>query len=133
MTSDEVTLLQVNDAFYEAFAERDFNKMDDLWARGRAVTCIHPGWSPLVGREAVMASWRAILRSDNPRLEATGSQAFLHGDSAYVLCFEGTDGEPPLLCATNVFVREDGAWRLVHHQAGQLARTPDPTPQGPTN
>jgi hypothetical protein len=31
------------------------------------------------------------------------------------------------LCATNVFAREDGAWKLVHHHAGPvLRRVPPP-------
>jgi len=134
MNQEEVGVLAANDAFYEAFAQRDFQRMDDLWASARAVTCIHPGWTVLVGREAVMASWRAILRSDNPRIEPTSSRAYLHGDTAYVVCFEGARGESPVLCATNIFVREDGSWKLVHHQAGHLAQSP-PTPSsaGPTN
>jgi len=74
-----------------------------------------------------MSSWRAILRSDNPRIEPTAARAYLHGDAAYVLCFEGARGENPVLCATNVFVREQGAWKMVHHQAGHLAQTPAPT------
>jgi hypothetical protein len=44
--------------------------------------------------------------------------AFLHGDVAIVLCEEElADGS---LSATNIFVKEDGEWRLVHHQASQL-------------
>ena len=127
MTAEEVRVLAANDAFYEAFATRDFGRMDDVWAAEHDVTCIHPGWSMLVGRDAVMSSWRAILRSDNPRIEPTAARAYLHGDAAYVLCFEGARGENPVLCATNVFVREKGAWKMVHHQAGHLAQTPAPT------
>jgi hypothetical protein len=71
-----------------------------------------------------MASWRAILRSENPRIVPSDARAFVAGDVAWVVCFEGTEGAPPVLCATNVFLREDGAWKLVHHQAGHLAQTP---------
>jgi hypothetical protein len=42
------------------------------------------------------------------------------GESAYVVCGEAVDGAE--LVATNLFVREDGAWKLVHHQAGPVHR-----------
>jgi hypothetical protein len=42
------------------------------------------------------------------------------GDSAYVVCGESIEGAE--LVATNVFVREDGTWKLVHHQAGPVHR-----------
>jgi len=38
------------------------------------------------------------------------------------VCYEVLEGG--FLAATNVFVREDGAWRMVHHQAGA---SPPPT------
>jgi argininosuccinate lyase len=37
-----------------------------------------------------------------------------------VLCEEELDGGA--LAASNFFVREDGAWRLAHHHAGQIVR-----------
>lgn len=132
MDDAELEVLRANESFYRSFSGRDFAGMDELWARTRRVTCIHPGRSALVGRERVMASWRAILGGAN-RIEAGAAQAFLDGDAAYVVCFEGEHGEQPVLIATNIFVREDGHWRMVHHHAGPLARSPVPTSSGPSN
>ena len=42
----------------------------------------------------------------------------LYGDLAIVTCEESLDDNT--LVATNIFAREDGAWRLVHHQASPL-------------
>jgi SnoaL-like protein len=55
----------------------------------------------------------------------------LYGDAALVLCEEELDGGT--LVASNVFVREDGAWRIAHHQAGQLVarRQTSPRPGRP--
>jgi hypothetical protein len=64
--SDQISVLFANEAFYAAFAARDIEAMDELWSRRPNVTCIHPGWSPLIGRDSVMQSWRAIL--SNPRV-----------------------------------------------------------------
>src|SRR5574342_677836 len=133
MHEDDVHVLSANEAFYDAFATRDYERMDGLWARERQVTCIHPGWSVLVGRGPVMASWHAILRSDNPRIEATAARAYVTGDVAYVACFEGPRGESPILVATKVFVGEDDARSMVLHRAGHLASSPEMEITGRTN
>ena len=128
----ETDVLAANDAFYRAFATRDLAAMEALWAKARPVACIHPGWGPLVTREAVMESWQAILTGRNaPRIACRAAQAYMLGDTAFVTCFEAV-GEA-FLIATNIFAREDGQWRMVHHQAGptndappEPAQTPEP-------
>lgn len=118
----ESEVLAANRAFYDAFARRDLAAMDALWSRRMPVACIHPGWSPLRGRDQVMASWRAILGGGGaPAIRCSGATAHLVGDgAAYVVCVESVPGAR--LVATNLFVREDGHWRLVHHQAAPVAR-----------
>jgi SnoaL-like domain len=114
---DRVAVLFANEAFYAAFANRDYAAMERLWSRQHPVTCIHPGWRALVGRDAVMHSWQGILGHPSaPHIRCHDATAFLQGQIAYVLCYEILDSG--FLAATNVFVREDGAWRLLHHQAG---------------
>lgn len=119
--SDEEAVLAANLAFYEAFRARDAGWMARLWARERRVACIHPGLAALVGRDAVMSSWRAILgQPDAPAVECVDAEASLLGDAAFVTCIERAEGAE--LVATNVFAREGDAWRLVLHQAGPLNR-----------
>lgn len=110
----ETQVLAANTAFYDAFAARDIDAMDTLWARCAPVACIHPGWQPLRGRDAVIASWKAILGgSGSPPITAHGAVVHVLGEAAFVVCVERLPGAH--LLATNVFVLEDGAWRLVHH------------------
>lgn len=125
MTSTtEAELLAANQAFYEAFQRRDYAAMEALWARRAPVACIHPGWDPLFSRETVLESWRAILASPRqPAVACSRARPHLLGEAAYVVCVESIGGAD--LVATNVFVREDGAWRLVHHQAGPVAQRID--------
>jgi ketosteroid isomerase-like protein len=119
MTTDEQSVLDTNAAFYAAFAGRDMAALDELWSRHLAVTCIHPGWNVLSGRDAVIESWDAILSNpEQPRIVAGGAQVTLLGDSAIVICRELVSGNP--LAATNIFVREDGKWRLAHHHSGPV-------------
>ena len=117
-------VLFANEAFYRAFVDRDFDAMDALWSRRVHVACIHPGWSPIAGREQVMASWRGILSNpQSPQVACRRPQAFMQGESAFVICFEEVDGS--FLIATNYFAREGSGWKMTHHQAG-----PVPAPEG---
>jgi len=122
----EQEVLAANQAFYDAFAARDVAAMEALWAEHAPVTCVHPGWQALRGREAVLASWRGILQGPNPpAIRCTAPSAHLLGESAFVICTERLPGAE--LVATNFFVRESGTWKLVHHHAGGVARASEDT------
>jgi ketosteroid isomerase-like protein len=121
MSQMEREVLAANQAFYQAFATRDVKAMDDLWARHAPVACVHPGWKPMRGREQVMSSWSAILEGPSPpAISCAAPTPFVLDDVAFVVC---TEHIPPasFLAATNVFVREGGSWKLVHHHAGGIA------------
>lgn len=116
-------VLFANEAFYRAFADRDVAAMEALWSREAPVACIHPGWSALVTRQEVVESWRRILTNENaPKIACRDPSAFVHGEVAFVVCYEEIDGN--FLVATNVFRREGRQWKLVHHQAGPTSYTP---------
>jgi hypothetical protein len=124
-TRDEQEVLFANETFYRAFGDRDRRAMDEIWARENPVACVHPGWGALVGRAAVLESWMALLanpRSPTPACRA--ARAFVYGNAGFVICYEELRGN--FLLATNVFVRENGAWRIVHHQSGPTAERPPP-------
>jgi hypothetical protein len=124
--SQRPAVLFANDAFYTAFAAGDLDAMDALWARRAPVSCIHPGWAALYERDAIMASWRGILaspggvpgggkRRETAAIRCVRPEAFLLGEAAWVACYETLPNG--ILVATNIFAREDGAWRMVHHHA----------------
>jgi ketosteroid isomerase-like protein len=115
--TERAAVLFVNQAFYEAFRARDMETIDQLWAREAPVACIHPGWRALTTRTEVMDSWRDILASEGvPDIACRGAQAFLAGEHAIVICYEVIGGG--VLVATNIFRKEAGSWRMMHHQAG---------------
>lgn len=118
--TDRDAVLALNRAFYRAFSERDYPAMDALWAAHLPVSCIHPGWTVLVGRDAVMTGWGDILNAPaGPAIRARNERVSLYGDTAVVLCDEVLGHA--VLAASNLFAREGGEWRLVHHQAGPIA------------
>lgn len=115
--SDREAVLFANDTFYTAFAQGDFEQMRAAWADDREISCIHPGWQPLIGQQDVMDSWATILATgETAEIRCVGVKAFVLGDAAYVTGFERMPGT--LLSATNVFMRDGALWRMVHHQAG---------------
>jgi hypothetical protein len=119
VTTEEDDVLQANERFYQAFNRKDPELMDEVWSREHAVSCAHPGWNVLEGRDNVLDSWRGILSNPNqPRIVSGGATVTLFGDLALVVCRELVAGSP--LVATNVFVREDATWRLLHHQSGPV-------------
>lgn len=121
-------VISANEAFYVAFRNLDMEAMETIWARNDEVAVIHPGWPGIAGREQVMTSWRLILEGDSPpKIRTVDPKAYVHGDTAFVVCYEEVGGG--YLIATNIFVREDGAWRMVHHQAGPSPVKGSPTPE----
>lgn len=127
--SEHAAVLFANETFYRAFADRDLDLMDASWARNQPVSCIHPGWQVLDGRDEVMESWEGILGApEAPRITFTAARARLYGDVAVVTCCERLD--EAVLAATNVFVREGGGWVMVHHQAGPGALSEDEDEDG---
>ncbi|HVJ53352.1 MAG TPA: nuclear transport factor 2 family protein [Aliidongia sp.] len=119
--TDADTALSQNLEFYRAFSTRDLAAMDRLWAREAAVSCIHPGWAPLAGRDEVLASWRAILTGPSPpTVLCFDERATLFDGVAMVVCEEQL--ETVSLAATNLFVMENGLWRMVHHQSSQIVQ-----------
>lgn len=125
--SDKHAVLAANTAFYSAFSNADFAAMSAIWADD-GISCIHPGWPVLIGRQSVLESYHKILGNPTQeRIEHRNELVLVSHDDGRVFCVELVGGMA--LAATNWFKRIDGAWRLVHHQASPLAtRVPDAEP-----
>ena len=121
--SDEAAILAANAAYYSAFSSGDFAEMKRIWADDD-LSCIHPGWPALIGRQAVLESYRQILGgSDRDRIEPRNVTVIVGSDDARVVCVEFVGGAA--LAATNLFRRVDGGWRMTHHQASPIAELVD--------
>ncbi|MCA8927747.1 MAG: nuclear transport factor 2 family protein [Alphaproteobacteria bacterium] len=112
-------LLAANEAFYDAFDSGDIDAMAALWAASHPVACLHPGAAPIMGRDAVLASWRSILSaSTRPAIQCLQPQALVFDEAGLVVCVEAL--ATGRLMASNLFALERGAWRMVHHHSGPL-------------
>ena len=128
--SDDEAILAANAAYYRAFSTGDVAAMSRIWADD-GVSCVHPGWAPLIGRDAVIDSYRDILTSPTRvRIAHRDDTAIVTGDEGRVVCIEIVEGTA-LLAATNFYRRIGGAWRMVHHQASPIAVAVDESEPSP--
>jgi ketosteroid isomerase-like protein len=130
--SERDAILAANAAYYLAFSAGDVAAMDRIWADD-GVSCVHPGWPALVGRDSVMESYRGILSSaTRVRIVHRDDVAIVAGEEGRVLCVEIVEGTA-VLAATNCFRRVGGVWRMTHHQASPIATPVEesrPPPRG---
>ncbi|TDC81491.1 nuclear transport factor 2 family protein [Actinomadura sp. 7K507] len=130
---------EVHAEYYAAFEAGDFDRMSDVWADGPyadGVSCVHPGWTMLRGREEVLRSWALIMANTTYiQFVLTDIETDVYGDHAVVTCKENVltadeDTEAGFLAggsivATNVFVRSDGEWRLLLHHGSPVLNVVD--------
>jgi ketosteroid isomerase-like protein len=126
MTSPEqIAIEAANLAFYRALESRDLSRMDLVWSHEEGVTCVHPGWHRLDGWSEVRRSWENIFANSRPWTVACDDvRISIAGDLAWVSCVEvirpfgiGEEDAAARMQATNIFLRHDGEWQLVHHHA----------------
>ena len=121
----ETAVAAANLAFYRALEARNLSAMDLVWLHEPAVSCVHPGWHRLDGWDEVRRSWENIFANARPWTVACEDARFaIAEDVAWVVCVEiirpfgiGEEDAAARMQATNVFVRRDGTWRMVHHHA----------------
>ena len=131
--SDRDELEDANARFYRAFEALDIVAMDQVWAQGEHVRCVHPGWPLLCGWDAVRDSWQRIFENtEEMRFTLSEVNVNVAGDSGWVTCTENILSEVgdrvavTAILATNLFERgPGGGWRLVHHHASHVM-TPGP-------
>lgn len=129
MRRDGTDVALANRAFYEALQARDLAAMDLVWSHGPETTCVHPGWHRLEGWSEIRRSWQNIFANSRPwSVSCEDVRVRMDGEIAVVACVEvilpfGADepSDAARMQATNVFAREEGVWRLVHHHASPSA------------
>jgi ketosteroid isomerase-like protein len=125
--SDAADVEEANARFYRAFEALDIAAMDEVWTHGAHVRCVHPGWPLLRGWDAVRTSWQRIFGStEEMRFTLSEVDVSVSGDLAWVTCTEnilsdvGGRVTVTAILATNLFERQAGGWRLVHHHASHV-------------
>lgn len=122
-TEDEVR--QASDRFYSALDSMlngDAAPMADVWSHDSSVSTMHPLGGREVGWDAVRGSWEGAAQAfEGGTQEVSDLEVCVLGDTAYTTGIEHVDatiGGKSLhfdIRATNIFRREDGEWKVVHH------------------
>ena len=115
------------DAFYRAMREGDSEQIRRVWLVSAQTTCIHPGAIPLIGYDAVVRSWNAILDGGNgirviyePRSRFAVDRLVIH--VGLELIRAPNDGTV-LVSVTNVYELTGEGWKMrLHHGAPVQAR-----------
>src|ERR1700737_2880558 len=84
---------EANARFYRVFETLDLRQMEEIWAHGEHVRCVHPGWGLLTGWVACTEN---ILSETRGKISVTS------------------------VLATNIFERSAGEWRMIHHHASHI-------------
>ena len=124
---------EANRQFYLAFESLDIKQMDQVWAQEDQVYCVHPGWDLRAGWPAVRDSWVQIFNHAlSMRFAITAIKVNIEGDCAWVTCMENItsmmDGSPQhsRVLATNIFRKQEGGWKVVHHHGSPVFRPATP-------
>jgi len=121
MTRKDALLYQ-NARFYEAFERSSMGMMEDIWSDKASVRCIHPGWSVVEGREAVLESWQRIFEGDvRMKVSLRNVRAEVYGSIGVVVLQEevqymsGKLSNSGSVIATNIFEHDGKNWKMIHH------------------
>ena len=128
-TLDEASLLRANQRFYDVFETLSYERMAGLWEKSPRSFCVHPGWPPLRGSEAVLASWRDIIghtpeihfRLSDPRAVLNGTEGIVTVIE-YIYNVRGEFREGSSAISTNIFAFDEKArmWRIYHHHGSHM-------------
>jgi ketosteroid isomerase-like protein len=122
-TEDEVR--KASALFYTGLnrmANGDAGAMGDIWSHGSTATAMHPIGGREVGWEAVRTSFEQVAKlASDGKIEVKDQLIRVAGDMAYELGVEHghfkLGGHPVTIehRVTNVYQRESGSWKIVHH------------------
>jgi ketosteroid isomerase-like protein len=122
---DEVR--QASDQFYAALnhmvSKGDAGPVTAVWSQGQHGSTMHPIGGREVGRDQVVAMWEQAAPAFSEGSVTVGDVVVipLTGDVAYTVGIERIEGKvggEPMhgeWRATNIYRREDGGWKIVHH------------------
>ena len=127
-SSDSEAIKAANTGFYAALSARDANALDRVWDHdGQVFNIFAVSKAPMVGWNSVRSGYDDLF-SRFPELSVSMADPLIlqNADSALVIGVESQRVRLPsgetasaLLPATNVFVKRNGRWLMVHHQSSR--------------
>jgi ketosteroid isomerase-like protein len=125
--SAENQVRQASQQFYAALnrmANGDASSMADIWSHSATITTMHPIGGREVGWDQVEGPWAQVAQlAAEGQIELNDQLIQVSGDMAYEV---GTEQGQFMLAGeqvtidqrvTNVYRREGGTWKIVHHHS----------------
>ncbi len=123
--SAENEVRRASEQFYAALNRMlngDARPLADIWSHSAAVTTMHPIGGREVGWDEVRRSWEQVAQfASEGEAKLDDQMIQVAGDFAYELGVEQAQfklaGEQVTIKqrVTNIYRRESGAWKIVHH------------------
>lgn len=138
LTQELQRVEEANFAFYEAFTQRDLERMCLVWAQTPHVRCIHPGWELVSGWPEVRRSWQDIFHSiedidiglNDVQIEVSGRVAWVNQVVELSITTDDQESFEASVVSSNIFEEVDGQWRMVlHHSSNFIEDDSDPDPE----
>ena len=128
MTDTETKkVLEINRLFYEALGTRNIELMKEVWANDEKVGCVHPGWTILRSRDAIIQSWESVFDpEDQVDINLTEIDIKIKNNIACLTCVQEMvyiKREPlsyNLSQSTNIFEKFNEEWKMVVHHASPI-------------
>lgn len=132
------TAQDAENAFYEALERADLEGMMAVWAEDEDIVCVHPGGPRLTGQDQVREGWARIFAAgDRARVHISQQVAIsammlaVHSVHENVTVEGEPQARPPMIVATNVYLRTAAGWRMIVHHASPGAVPPPPVRREP--
>ena len=123
--STENEVRKASEQFYAALNRMlngDAGSLADIWSHSAAVTTMHPIGGREVGWDQVRGSWEQVAQLSSEGQAKLGDQIIqVAREMAYELGVEQAqfklDGKQVTVKhrVTNIYRRETGVWKIVHH------------------
>jgi ketosteroid isomerase-like protein len=125
IVTTESEVRAASEKFYAALNRMlngDAASLGDIWSHSATVTTMHPIGGREVGWDKVKNSWEQVAQlSTGGQVKLSDQFIQVAGDAAYELGVEHVKftlaGQPVTgdCRVTNIYRRESGAWKIVHH------------------
>lgn len=122
MSQIDVAILSANKKFYQALSLADAAVMRGLWIKSPDATCVHPGWSEIIGYDKIQETWSVMFTHQGPiHIWPSNEKLMIEGEVVWVLCFENIDASATAANtilrarARNAFRGTQAGWKLLHH------------------
>ena len=115
--------------FYEAFSNKDIDRMSNVWSKSPYARCVHPGWELVVGWNDIRQSWTEIFKTvelidfalEDIHVEVSGRTAWVNLVAFVDVTTDDGDNFQASVVTTNIFEKTDDNWTLVLHHSSNFA------------